>query len=127
MIYHGIVSLEKEVTVFFSLLLFISSFLGPLPTISFDHKSLDSLYSNISLLSKFLFVPLYCLGIFTLFRKKLLVFLPLFFFILMNSLGLTFLLSGFELRYLVMHIPFYFIICGIALNFIKLHLFIITF
>lgn len=98
---------------------FISSFLGPLPTISFDHKSLDSLYSNISLLSKFLFVPLYCLGIFTLFRKKLLVFFPLFFFILMNSLGLTFLLSGFELRYLVMHFPFYFIICGIALQFYK--------
>ncbi|MES2590515.1 MAG: hypothetical protein V4608_01435 [Bacteroidota bacterium] len=85
----------------------LASLIGPLPTI-LPTKPVLSLFS-IGLIYRVLISTAFWFGIYYTIKNKTVLMYPLFLFIFMEMLSLTFILEGLELRKSLPHIPFVFI------------------
>lgn len=103
-------SLGLTVNKFTYFVAFISSFIGPFPTIlPFDGKEQQSLYS-IGLILKVMLSGFFFVGIINIFKKKIIIAYPLVLFVLLEATSLFLILNSFELRFHLPHFPFIYLI-----------------
>lgn len=102
MVYQGNV-------VFSYLINFLAAYIGPLATIDPSDKTMLSFFSP-GLIFKIIISVFFILGAHYFLRNKRKEFFPLIFFVLFESTALAFILEALELRKVLPHFPFIYLI-----------------
>lgn len=89
---------------------FLSSFIGPLPTIlARVGKEVNAIYS-MGLIFKIFITSYFYFGIFHIIKNKVTMFYPLVLMIFIEIISLLYIMESFQLRFHLMHLPFIYII-----------------
>lgn len=99
----------KGSLVFVYLVNVIAGLIGPFPTISPNSNVISSFYAP-GLIYKILISVPFIFGIFHIFKRNIVAYYPIVFFVLFEIVSLIFILQTLELRKSMPHLPFIYII-----------------
>lgn len=99
----------KGSVVFTYLVNFMAGWIGPLPTLSPNYKTLLSFFAPGLIYKNLISIP-FILGIYYFFRRGYASFYPIILFAVFELSSLMFIMEGLELRKSLPHFPFIFLI-----------------